>query len=158
MQTTSTSVPARSARRFWHELLRWGLGVVLLLLLFLLFEVGIRHVPPDGMTVTYAYKYSASAVIGTRPYTAPKDQQTIRDAFAAFNAARVVRVPLGQYAGCALTPYPSLVVFTWHGVPVEAWTLEGCWYAESAGGISDERVVEHPLPNITMPLPTPHVG
>lgn len=115
------------------------------------------------MAVTYDYKFDASAYMGTRTYTAPKDQQTIRNAYTAFNAAPVVHVPVGELAGCSLVPYPSLVVFTWHGVPVESWTSVGCANVESAGGISDELVIDdqqvlHEPPHITFPLPPPHAG
>jgi hypothetical protein len=132
------------------------LVVGVLLALIILFEVGIRHVPPDGMTVTEVGYAGSAPFTLSYSYTAPKDQQTIGDIYAAFNRAPVWTA--WTVHGCVMTQDPSSVVFTWHGVPVESWTLAGCVYDESAGGISDALFVQHLLPDITMPLPPPIEG
>ena len=137
-----------SRRRFW-------LVVVAVLVLIVLFEVGIRHVPPDGMTVTYTCSACGAPYVGTRAYSAHADQQAIEDWYTSFNDASVVSA--WRLSGCTLTMDPSSVVFTWHGIPVEAWTLEGCRYAESAGGMSDALVVQHLVP-IAVPPPSPSDG
>lgn len=126
--------------------------------MFLLFEVGIRHVPPDGMTVTYNYAYPVNngTSIGMQTYISPQDQQNIYAYYAAFNRAPVRS--LWWHHGCTMSLDPSSVEFTWHGLPVESWTNTGCEYTESAGGISDELVAQHLGPDISMPIPPPNAG
>lgn len=144
------------ARRRVGRLMRTLRGVALIaVLLFVVFEVGIRHVPPDGMTVT---EVGYPGVMSTYAYsfTAPKDQQTIDDIYAAYNRAPVWSA--WDRHGCVMTQDPPLVVFTWHGIPVESWTLAACWHVESAGGISDGLVVQHLLPDKSPPPPPPIGG
>jgi hypothetical protein len=130
-------------------------GALVLLALFLLFEVGARHVPPDGMTVSYDDSVGDTSFV-TQSYSAPMDQQTIADYYVAFNHA-LVR-PAWILHGCAMMQYPSSVEFSWHGLPVESWTLVGCDYVESAGGVSDILAVQHLLPDISVPPPPPSAG
>ena len=128
-----------------------------LLALMVVFEVGIRHVPPDGMTVSYTYYFNSATGIGPRIYSATRDRQTIAEYYAALNHAPV-RSALNPH-GCTLSEDPSSVEFTWHSIAVESWTQVGCTYVESAGGISNEMFLTyHDSPDITMPPPTPHVG
>lgn len=145
----STPVVRRRGRH------RYLLVVGAVLALFLLFEVGIRHIPPDGMTVSFNDAAGGDSA-GTLRYTAPADQQIVADYYAAFNRA-AVRSEWTIHS-CAMTDDPSSVAFTWHGLPVESWMLVGCDYVESAGGISDELAVQHLLPDISMPPPSPHTG
>ena len=133
-------------RRFW-------LAGGVLVGLFILFEVGIRHMPPDGMTVRYDYSMSVYVERGTQSYTMPRDQRAIRDYYAAYNRAPVR--PAWILHGCAMDLDPSSVVFTWRGIPVESWTIVGCDYVENAGGVSDAIAVQHTLPDISMPPPAP---
>lgn len=139
----------RGRRRFW-------LAVGVLLALVILFEVGIRQAPPDGMIVTYDDSMSVYVDRGTQVYTTPRDQQTISDYYAAFNRAPVR--PAWILHGCAMDLDPTSVVFTWRGIPVESWTMQGCDYIENAGGASDAIAVQHLLPEISMPPPAPISG
>lgn len=131
-------VSCRHRRRFW-------LVVGVLLALFIVFEVGIRHMPPDGMTVTFISREGAPLTregtpfpIGPWVYTAPKDQQTINDTYAMFNETPVHSQVFAHdlaYTSCPRGGYPQ-ITFTRHGIPVESWS-GSCVYIESAGGISD---------------------
>ncbi|HEU5342886.1 MAG TPA: hypothetical protein VFU60_00940 [Ktedonobacterales bacterium] len=150
---------APAARRGKHRRLWLAVGV--LVALFILFEVGIRHVPPDGMTVTYTYSQldpncsnCVDSVFGTGRYTSPQDQPTIDSYYAAFNRAPVR--PAWFFHHCTMYSDPVAVVFTWRGIPVESWTIQGCDYFESAGGVSDVLVAQHQLPDINMPIPPPN--
>ncbi len=135
--------------------IRTGLGVVVALLLA--FEVTVRHLPPDGVTVTKTHQIW---VVGSAP--SPEKNQprnftvtTSATHLAASRAlwrARIQRLntdlnsgvvrpfaPLLYYRGCELpdgyTDYQ--VTFTWHGLPVQTWTsLDGCpTFRENSGGI-----------------------
>lgn len=139
MHQPARPTPERVSRRRGRRHFWLAAGVVLAL--FLLFEVGIRHVPPDGMTVTYdcpsfCVNYP---FVGARAYTAPQDQQFITQSYAYYNSLPVIPAwtPIASCGPLAI--YPSSVVFSWHGIPVESWTSRNCLgeYIESAGGISD---------------------
>lgn len=132
------TLPGRPHRlRFWLAIL------ALLSLVGILFEVGVRHVPPDGMTVTFLSAGGRPLAEGSWVYTAPKDQQIIAAWYAGLNTAPVESQTSTSYAvddGCYPTAYPQ-ITFTWHGIPVEAWTshdsISICEYIESAGGLSE---------------------
>lgn len=130
MDLPAPIAPARVSRRRGRR--RYWLVVGAVLALFVLFEVGIRHVPPDGMTVT-TMGYSGATY--TLFYTAPKDQQTISETYATLHAAPAVS-PFAHY-NCALGPSPYSVAFTWHGIPVEVWFTGSCVVSDTAGGIPD---------------------
>lgn len=157
MRRNMPGTPAYGAQRSRRLLLRPGQGALVLLALFIAFEVGSRHVPPDGMTVKYG------CGVPNRPmciYTSPKDQQAINDYYAAFNRAPVrLNLPEPVINGC-FNEDASYVVFTWHGMPVESWTYDGCEeYIENAGGVSDAYILtHHDAPDIAMPVPPPSDG
>lgn len=123
MRRNTTGTPAPGAARSRRLLLRLGQGALVVLALFLLFEVGIRHVPPDGMTVTYSYwrldpncSNCVDSAFGQERYTSLNDQQTIDDYYAAYNRAPVR--PAWWRGGCTMSSDPVSVVFTWRGIPV----------------------------------------
>ena len=60
-------LPRLGRRRLWPM-------VAILLALMVVFEVGIRHVPRHGMTVTYAYYFNSAAGIGPRVYSVTRDR------------------------------------------------------------------------------------
>jgi hypothetical protein len=132
-------------------LLRLGQGALALLALFLLFEVGIRHVPPDGMVVSFQDStlvpqsdgsYVPKAILTTYTYTEPKDQQAIGETYASLNDTSPFN-SITTHVNCALTPppWPSSITFTWHGIVLETWTIEGCAVSDNAGGISDDQML-----------------
>jgi hypothetical protein len=100
------------------------LVVGVLLALIVLFEVGIRRMPPDGMTVMELWYAGGSTYTLTYSYTAPMDQQTISATYASLNTAPTVTGGIFAHVNCALTPppYPTSIAFTWHGVPDFLWT------------------------------------
>jgi hypothetical protein len=125
-------------------------GLVIVVTLFLIFEVTVRYLPPDGVTVTtinYNY-FTPSGIAGlnivtTSRTTLAHDAQrraAIDRLNNGFNTA-----PLGapiNYAfggGCmTLSGYTEYqVTFTWHDLPVRVWTTNtGCPdFTENSGGI-----------------------
>lgn len=165
-QRTTTEVHGQIRARHWRRMRRLGQGALILLVLFLLFEVGIRHVPPDGMTVTgigysevgYPDSFGTTRTF-TSSYTEPKDQQTINDLYASLNAAPAFFSPIffsqPVNVHCALLwlPYPTSIAFTWHGIPLETWFTSGCVVRDTAGGIPD--VFTRHLWQLGGPLPPP---
>jgi hypothetical protein len=124
-----------------------GYGLIVALL-FVIFEVGIRNVPPDGMTVTYDAPNPP-----TYTYAAPQDQGIINDYYSTLNTAPM-ESPFVHINGCSPIEYPQFV-FTWHDIPVESWS-GGCVYTESAGGVSDIFLLRFHLWNPGYgPLPPP---
>ena len=116
--------------------------------MFLLFEVGIRNVPSDGMTVTYEEANSPTDI-----YTAPRDQGIINDYYYQLNASRMAS-PFVRINGCSPIQYAQFV-FTWHGIPVESWS-GGCIYTENSGGISGIFLLRsHLWEPAQVPLPAP---
>lgn len=152
-------------RRRVGRLVRAPRGVALMVvLLFLIFEVGIRHVPPDGMTVTgiedsevgYPDTFGTTVAF-TASYTAPEDQQTINDFYASLNAAPAYFSPVSHpIVNCALTPLPyaTSITFTWHGMPLETWFTSSCVVGDTAGGIPDVLTYRLWGPQ-TLPPPAP---
>lgn len=120
----------RGRRRFW-------LWVGVLFAVFILFEVGIRHVPPDGMTVTEIGYAGGSSETSSYTYAAPKDQQTISATYVALHNAPAIVMPIFSHYNCALTPppYPTSIAFTWHGIPLETWSTGSCVVGDTAGGV-----------------------
>lgn len=125
--------------------IRLGLAIlVLAALVFIAFELGIRHVPPDGMTVTLLSPHGYLMDGPPLMYTAPKDQQTIDAYYSGLNAAPVessqASANYALYQGCYPNMYPQ-ITFTWHGIPVESWISQDsasiCEYVENSGGLSE---------------------
>lgn len=144
-----------------------GFGLIVALL-FVIFEVGIRHVPPDGMRVSYETGTLVPSSDGSfRPrfthttytYTSPRDQQTINATYTSLNNGRAYN-RLFDHFNCALTPapIPSSIEFTWHGVLLETWWPSGCTVSENAGGIDDALGLTFHYwmpPSDGIPLPAP---
>ncbi len=130
---------------------RWGLVIVVAILLT--FEVIVRHLPPDGVTVTmieHNAVYSGSAISyvvkmtsrTTRANTPPARAEIDRlnDALntAPFSAPTYLPTSPTSYACVSLGGWTDYrVTFTWHGLPVQIWTTDnGCpSFAENSGGI-----------------------
>lgn len=139
---------SRTLRRRVGRRARALLGVAFIAaLVCVVFEVGIRNVPPDGMRVTYTTSVLVHLPDGsfmprfthtTYTYTLPKDQQTISATYASFNDGPVYN-SLFDHFNCALSPAPepSSVEFIWHGMLLETWRPSGCTAVENAGGIYD---------------------
>lgn len=147
MRRNTTGFPAHGAARLWRLMLRLGVGVSILLALLLLFEVGIRHVPPDGMIVAYEYGPTPSGPMRAT-YAAPQDQQIINAYYAALNDAPAYHSLQPNYVqttrdGCYLSTYPQFT-FTWHGIPLESWSGY-CAVVENAGGIPDDLMFTYHL-------------
>jgi len=130
---------------------RWGLIVVVAL--FLIFEVTVHYLPPDGVTVTtinYNY-FTPSGISGLNTVTTSRttlahDAQTraaIDRLNNEFNTAPIVsassipKLPRG--GGCmTLSGYTEYqVTFTWHGLPLRVWTTNTPCpnFTENSGGI-----------------------
>jgi len=71
-----------------------GVGLIVALL-FVIFEVGIRHVPPDGMTYTQydvrdhwdasGHQLASTSTITSTTFTAANDQQVIDTYYHGLN-------------------------------------------------------------------------
>ena len=125
-------------------------GLVIVVALFLIFEVTVHYLPPDGVTVTTInYNYftpsgiSGLNVVTTSRTTLAHDAQTraaIDRLNNEFNTA-----PIGapiNYAfggGCmTLSGYTEYqVTFTWHSLPLRVWTTNTPCpnFTENSGGI-----------------------
>jgi hypothetical protein len=135
-RSAETSLHRGRRLRFWLAIL------AIFALVLILFEVGIRHVPPDGMTVTLLSPDGRSG--GPWMYATPKDQQTIDAYYTGLNAAPVkssqVSANYALFHGCYPTAYPQ-ITFTWHSIPIESWTSQDsisiCAYIEDSGGLSE---------------------
>jgi hypothetical protein len=138
--------------RLNRVLARVLIGEIALVALFVACEVGMRHLPPDGLTFTevkitqgvdahgqelparrtldYTITYDSrrQATINTW-YTALNDGQDIGGPFLHCNG----EPPVGPY-------YDHTFTFTWHGISVESATDEAsacpAWLL-SSGGIPD---------------------
>jgi hypothetical protein len=114
---------------------------------FILCELAIRHIPPDGASLTRLNDQTSldnsgpgSVTATTRIYTSPRDRAIIDKLNNALNTAPL-QLPAPLLKGCqnglggAVT---FTVTLTWHGLPVQVWTSEGCGaYSESSGGITN---------------------
>lgn len=138
--------------RLGNRGVRWGLVIVVAL--FLIFEVTVHYLPPDGVTVTtinYNY-FSPSGISGlnivtTSRTTLAHDAQT-RAAIARLNNG-FNTAPIGTAnspklthpggGGCmTLSGYTEYqVTFTWHGLPLRVWTKNTPCpnFTENSGGI-----------------------
>jgi len=160
---SATKIAGRrcSRRRLW-------LAVGGLVAVFTLFEVGIRNVPPDGMTYrmydTREFDRYGHAVAHTttRSYTltfaAPRDQQVINMYLQTLND-RHGEVPSSWVSPAyhcgqtlSLDKYQFEFVFTWHGIPVQSWYDADCGFLQSSGGIPNIFVDHYP----GLPLPPSH--
>lgn len=156
--TASSGTGNGQPRRRVGRLVCTPRGLTLIaVLLFVVFEVGIRHVPPDGMTATGVGYSGGTPYTFSYTYAAPKDQQTIGATYAALNAAPAFN-SLFTFYNCPLTPtpYPTSIAFTWHGIPVETWSTGSCVVGDTAGGIPDFLLIGHSwLPDGPLPPPAP---
>jgi hypothetical protein len=125
-------------------------GLVIVVALFLIFEVTVRYLPPDGVTVTTINynSFTPSGISGlnivtTSRTTLAHDAQTraaidrLNDGFntAPLGAPFISTAGSGCVAVSGYTEYQ--VTFTWHGLPLRVWTTNtGCpGFAENSGGI-----------------------
>jgi len=130
----ASATRSRTRRRAW---LRWALvGVAVVVLAELL----IRHVPPDGASVTRTEVVTSfdgtvtSVTMHTHAYTG----NTADALNGALNTAPL-QLPNPLLKGCrnSLGGYATYkVTLTWHGLPVQVWSSQGCGaYSESSGGL-----------------------
>ncbi len=128
-------------------------GLVIVLALFLIFEVTVRYLPPDGVTVTTINDnyFTPSGISGlnivtTSRTTLAHNAQTraaIDHLNNEFNTAPIVGAPsipkLPRGGGCmTLVGYTEYqVTFTWHGLPLRVWTTNTPCpnFTENSGGI-----------------------
>lgn len=128
-------------------------GLVIVVALFLIFEVTVRYLPPDGVTVTTINynSFTPSGISGlnivtTSRTTLAHDAQTraaIDGLNNEFNTAPIVgasSIPKLSFGGGCMTlsGYEEYqVTFTWHGLPLRVWTNNTpCpFFTESSGGI-----------------------
>jgi len=128
-------------------------------LLLAVFEVGIRHAPPDGMTVTEVEDAGSAPFTLSYSYTTPRDQQTIAETYTTLNTAPTFNLLFARYNCPLASPrWPSSIAFTWHGIPLETWWTGDCVVSDNAGSISDDLLlIGHywlPPPD-GLPLPSP---
>lgn len=89
---------------------------------FLVFEVGIRFIPADGMS------YVAENASGQVIYTYSTSDQAVISSWQ--NALNTAPQSVGLLPDCGWSANPVYVyhtyTFTWHGIPVEsAWVNQG---------------------------------
>lgn len=152
----------RGRRRYWPVV-----GVVLAL--FVLFEVGIRHMPPDGMTYTlydtplfdsqFHPLTTPVTTARTQVYTASHDQHVITKYLTAlYHGNETPSSVVDPFFRCgdalSLDKYQEEFVFTWHGIPVQSWNETDCGFMQSSGGIPNIFRVSFIGPPST-PLPPP---
>lgn len=135
MANTATSA---SRRRAW---LPWA---GLALALFIAVELVVRHLPPDGASVTrvshvYATDGSGEHITSTiTTYAAPHDQAIINALDDALNTAPLAG-PAALQGDCATVGgyVAYTITLTWHGFPVQVWNGQGSCglYSESSGGL-----------------------
>jgi hypothetical protein len=142
---SESSRPVQTSRRRGRRLRFWLALLALFALVCIAFEVGIRHVPPDGMTVTLVRSPGGYFLDGPPLiYTAPKDQHIIDAYYTSLNAAPVeasrASANYALFHGCYPNDYPQ-ITFTRHGIPVESWISQDsasiCEYVENSGGLSE---------------------
>lgn len=127
---------------------------VIVVALFLIFEVAARYLPPDGVTVTtinYDFFSPSGApglnIVTTSRATSAHDAQTraaIDSLNTGFSTAPLVGVSsipeLSRGGGCmTVSGYTEYqVTFTWHSLPLRVWTNNTpCpFFTENSGGIS----------------------
>lgn len=161
--------------RLNRVLARILIGEIALVVLFIACEVGMRHLPPDGLTfieVKITQPISATGQEGaatrTLDYSITYDsrrQATIDAWYDALNGGQGIG---GPFLHCNGGPpdgpyYDHTFTFTWHGIPVESATDEAspcpAWLL-SSGGIPDywhfRRLWTNPMqaPDAP-PLPSP---
>jgi hypothetical protein len=139
----------RAPRRLW-------LSVVGLIALVLVMEGIVRHLPPDGVTVTTIEHYAVFTRIPTGERVAYAVRTTSRTTSADSAQTRAEIDHLSNALNTAPFGAPTYlptthqcmtvggwrdyqVKFTWHGLPVQIWTTDnGCpSFAENSGGIPD---------------------
>ncbi len=124
---------------------RWGLVIVVALIL--IFEVIVRRLLPDGVTVTAypqdgGYTSANYAVTTTRAISADTAQKRaeIDTLNNDFNTGPFTTSPYLLTRGCGVLGgwVNYQVTFTWHGLPLQSWTSLGdCGdaFADNSGGI-----------------------
>lgn len=112
-------------------------GIVLLL--FILFEIGIRFIPPNGMTYTWDHPTSGIPIF-QKSSTNPK---TVAYWYQYTNNGKTP-VYMATCNGRPPVPGPSeqmTFTFTFYGVPIESFSNDDAndcpWYGQSAGGLPD---------------------
>ncbi len=129
-------ISRKQVRSYW--LILYGkamLSWLLVLLLLVGFEVGVRHVSPDAVQISQS-SVATGHTLASREIT---DARTVADFYARINSLRVV--PPGATFHCPLfdpkTVTQYAVRFARWGLPVEVATLTqfGClfWYTSSGG-------------------------
>lgn len=125
---------------------RWGLVVVVAF--FLVFEVTVRHLPPDDVTVTTInyVEMSGHNTVTTTSRTTSADTAQTRAAIDrlsdALNTAPIggPSIPIFTHGCMTAIGYTEYrVTFTWHGLPVQVWTTNTPCpnFTENSGGIPD---------------------
>lgn len=129
--------------------IRWGL--VIAVTFFLAFEITVRHLPPDGVTVTaitYSAEYPSNrvsyAVRTTSHATSADTTHTRAEIDTLYNAFAAAPFTLSPYISRSCMTLGGWVdyqvTFTWHSLPVQIWTSSGgcSQFAENSGGIPNE--------------------
>lgn len=107
------------------------------LLLFILFEIGIRFLPPNGMT--YTSVDTASGVVGYS--VSSTDAKTVAYWYRYTNNAKQLAGFLGRRcsAPAMYVSKTNTFTFTLYGIPIESFSGEDanvCYqYVQSAGGL-----------------------
>ncbi len=145
----------------WHNtrpvLLKGGLIVIIL---FALFEIGVRVLPPDA--VQYDVEANTDGRVTLSQSGIMTDPTTIAQWRAAVTASPTNETLIGALIHawrkdeiCApLSTFTASYVFLWHGLPLESVTLLSICGEEStisSGGIPDPRTYNMPIL-----LPAPH--
>ncbi len=131
-------------------------GLVIVAALILIFEVTVRRLPPDGVTVTAypqdgGYTSATYAVTSTtraiRADTAQKRAE-IDTLNNDFNTGPFTTSPYFLTGGCGVLGgwINYQVTFTWHGLPLQSWTSLGdCGnaFADNSGGIPPDWLWGH---------------
>jgi hypothetical protein len=130
----------------WKVVRRIIIGAIIT---FLIFEVGIRFVPADGLSYTayqdgqLVYTYSTS------------DQSVITSWQNALNSNQAPAVAVNCSHGLDPNPIYRTWMFTWHSIPVETATNNPteCGYGLSSGGLPNVFTlsVPHQYPPVEPP-------
>jgi hypothetical protein len=130
----ASAIRTRTRRQIW---LRWALvGVAV----FFLVELLIRHIPPDGASITRTEVVTSfdGTVTSVTTHTHAYTGDALDALNKALNTAPLQR-PYPLLNGCrnGLGGYATYTVtLTWHELPVQVWSSQGCGaYSESSGGV-----------------------
>lgn len=125
---------------WWRQHPRLAWIIACCLLLFLVFEIGIRCVQPNGVRVTDVSTSGAtlSAYQSTDPRVARRIKNGLETGASTFSLNALLQE---NHCSQILTfqPNTSTYTFTYDGIPIESFIGEAgtsCgYYTESAGGI-----------------------